>query len=262
MNWICAASNRSGISRTPRHNLCYSAAARMKLLLIAGFALFSVLALTAQQPAAPPANPMTSAPIQQISETVFQVGQVRLDKDRKSISIPSSINMTNGVIEYLLVGAAGKRHESILITEAQPHHIHVAMLLLGATNRTAATESGQPLFGQPIAIQLSWTANERTQTARAEEWIRKDENGKSVPMEAGAWIYNGSRIIDGTFIAQRDESIVAIIHDPDALANNPRKGRENDEIWFVNEQKVPPMGTRVQVFFQLIEAEKPKPDPK
>jgi hypothetical protein len=74
-------------------------------------------------------------------------------------------------------------------------------------------------------------------------------------------VYNGSWIFDGTFIAQRERSIVAIMADMDALANNPRPGRENDEIWEVRKELMPPEGTAVQITIQI---EKPAdiPPPK
>ena len=70
-------------------------------------------------------------------------------------------------------------------------------------------------------------------------------------MSRGNWVYNGSRIVEGTFLAQRDGSVVSIIRDPDALINNPRPGRENDEIWQVNTNLVPPLNTPVELLIQL-----------
>lgn len=210
-----------------------------------------------QPPAITPADPSLSPPpIKQISETVFEIGRVHLDKAQRSISFPASVNMTHGVIEYAIVGTAGKRHESVLTTEAQPHHIHLAMLLLGATNRTAQAESGQPIAGEAVDIWVSPQGAGAEPRVRIEHWIRKEQDGKAAVMETGFWIYNGSRVIDGTFIAQRDESIVSIIHDPDALMNNPRRGRENDEIWFVNDKAVARMGALLTVTVQ-IRAQKP-----
>ena len=71
-------------------------------------------------------------------------------------------------------------------------------------------------------------------------------------MSNGAWVYNGSKVIEGTFIAQRDGSIVSIIFDPLALANNTRPGCENDEIWCVNTNAVPAFNTPVEVTFKLL----------
>jgi hypothetical protein len=52
-------------------------------------------------------------------------------------------------------------------------------------------------------------------------------------------------------MAQREGSIVSLIADPNALVNNPRKDRENDELWILNREAIPAVGTPVQVTFTL-----------
>ena len=51
--------------------------------------------------------------------------------------------------------------------------------------------------------------------------------------------------------AQREGSIVSLIADPNALVNNPRKDRENDELWIMNTEAIPPVGAPVRVSFTL-----------
>jgi len=196
---------------------------------------------------------LTKPPIQEIGAGLFQIGEVRLDKNTKSVSLAGSVNMTNGLVEYAVVGRRGKLHESVLVTQAEPYHIHLAMLLLGATNQTAKAESGRPLTGHPVQIWVSWKDGEKEKRAKLEELLCKER--QSQPLTPGIWIYNGSRVVDGTFLAQRDESIIAIIDDPDALVNNPRKGRENDESWFVSEKGVPPAGADVRLTVELMKSE-------
>ena len=55
----------------------------------------------------------------------------------------------------------------------------------------------------------------------------------------GQWIYNGSNFSEGSFTAGRDGSIVSIHIDPDALINNPWPGRENDDLYKSNTDKLP-----------------------
>ena len=68
---------------------------------------------------------------------------------------------------------------------------------------------------------------------------------------SGPWIYNGSRVIKGTFIAQRDGSIVSVIDDIDAMISNPRPGHDNDQIWEINSNALPPLGTPIEVTLKL-----------
>lgn len=161
-------------------------------------------------------NPSLNLPLKQIAPGVFQLGSVRLDKERKTIQFPASVNMTNGLIEYFVVTGTGKLHESLLKTDIDPAQIQVAMLFIGAKG-AAADGTGTNITGDNFAIEVSWKNGGLEKRARAENFIF---NGKTKsPMSREGWIYNGSKVIDGTFIAQRDGSIVSIISDSLALAN-------------------------------------------
>lgn len=200
------------------------------------------------------ANPEDSnAPIRKLSETLFEIGKVRLDKKEKSVSFPAVVNMREGNVEYLVVHTTGKIHESVLKAAVEPFHIHTAMLLLGAKGGIVRTVSpdkkSSAVNGDSIIIQITWTTNNATTQVRGEEVIY-DANSKK-PMNRGSWSYNGSRIIDGIFLAQRDGSIVSVIADPDSLVNNPRPERDNDEIWLANTNAIPPLNANVEVTFKL-----------
>jgi hypothetical protein len=77
------------------------------------------------------------------------------------------------------------------------------------------------------------------------------------PAAVGPWLYNGSRIIDGVFLAQRDGSIISTIADPDSLVNNPRPERDNDDAWQVNSPALPAIDTPMQVTFRLQKSKQP-----
>ena len=115
----------------------------------------------AQEPLAPsyPSAVSTNLHPRFIAPGVLELGLVRLDQNRRSATIPAFVNLKEGVIEYFLVTSWGKTHESVLRTDAEPHHIHVAMLLLGA--RGAGT-NGLPadlalaLPGDEVTVEVIW----------------------------------------------------------------------------------------------------------
>ncbi len=226
-----------------------------------------VLSLVCASDAQPTTS--TNAPLAEISPGVFQIGLVRLDKTNKSVQFPAVLNMDHGLIEYLLVTTRGKTHESLLKTEAAPSHIHVAMLLLGAKGAAqtpdllkvptgeyhvngpggAGERNAQLLKGDPIRIELAWTNAETAKTVPAEDCVIDLQTGKAA--SRGTWNYNGSRVVDGTYMAQQQGSIVAMIDDVDAIVNNARKGHENDQVWQVRSNFVPSIGAKILVTFQL-----------
>jgi hypothetical protein len=216
-------------------------------------------------PPAPTNNPLT-----QISRDIFQLGAVRLDKNRKTVQFPAQLNMKEGVVEYLLVNVRGKTYESLLSTDIEPYYIQLAMLLIGGkgapptaailnapsqpfhVNRPAGATNLPPVLaipGDPVTIELAWQSANGRQLLRAEDCMINLTTRTNV--SHGPWTYNGSRVINGIFVAQREGSIVAMIDDIDAIVNNPRPGSDNDQIWQINSKVVPPTNTPVEVTFTL-----------
>lgn len=224
-----------------------------------------VLAGRAEHPKATNAPP----PLVEVSPGVFQIGLVRLDKTQKSVQFPAVLNQDHGLIEYLLVTTRGKTHESLLKTEAEPYHIHVAMLLLGAkgapqtrellkvptgeyhvnTPGAATNRLAELLKGDAIRIELSWTNDGKFVSMPAEDCVIDLQTGKTAAR--GKWNYNGSRVVDGVYMAQQQGSIVAMIDDVDAMVNNPRKGHENDQVWQVRTNGLPGLNASVTVTLKL-----------
>ncbi len=212
----------------------------------------------------------TNEPLKQISRDVFQLGAVRLDKSRKTVQFPAQLNMRDGVIEYLLVNARGKTYESLLRTDTEPYDIHLAMLLIGAkgapqtaallnaptepfhVNRPASPTNSSPALaiqGDSVTIELAWQMADGPKQLPAEDCIMNLATKTNA--SRGPWTYNGSRVVNGIFLAQREASIVAMIDDIDALVNNPRPGSDNDQIWQINSNVLPPLNTPVEVTFKL-----------
>ncbi len=199
-----------------------------------------------------PTSAATNPPLRQVGPGVFELGKVRLDKTRRTVSFPGVLNMNAGLIEYLVVTESGKTHESLVRTEVAPYQIHLAMLLLGAhgAGTNAFPESPtSPLPGDPVRIELVWKIKGKERRLAAEATLRNRETHAEV--SPGPWIYTGSRVIEGTFLAQEIGSIVSLIEDPDALINNPRPGRENDELWEIKPRGLPALDSPLEVILKL-----------
>jgi hypothetical protein len=209
-------------------------------------------------PAPPAQNASSNSPaFRHIAGAIFALGDVRLDKEKRTIILPAFVNMTEGAVEYALVHNSGKVHESVLKTGADPLHVHLARLLVWPESEARPLQTGpappRDLIGPKIVIQVAWTQDGAPKTAPLEDLVWNTL--AKAQMMRGPWVFNGSRVVESTFLAQRDGSIVAIYADPDALVNNPRPGRNDDEIWTVNSKLVPPLGTPVTVTLQLENAD-------
>lgn len=238
------------------------------------------------------AETSTNTVVKDLGEGRLQIDHVTVDSKARTLSFPAKINMTDGMVEYLIVASKGKTHESLLNTEAEPIHIHTGMLLLGArphatndpTNDASIFfDAKREIPGTKLKITVSPgsttpatnTAANTTKTTDIQTLLMLAETKQPLaPDDIPHWIYNGSRFSETPelepvpagspprsgstkketqkiFMAQREGSIVSLIADPSALINNPRKDRENDELWILNTPAIPPVGTPVQVTFTL-----------
>ena len=103
--------------------------------------------------------------------------------------------------------------------------------------------------GPSVRISVAWTQDGKHKEVPAEDWVQNLDANQ--PMTEGPWTYNGSMIQDGVFLADQELSIVAVVTDPTALVNNPRKGYDNNQIWQLRDDVIPPLDTPVEISITL-----------
>ena len=221
------------------------------------------------------AVPEFSAP-KEIAPGIFKVGTVQLDKNTRTVTFPAKVQMDDGLLEYLLVSPQGPVHETLFTSEAAPQDVHMAMLLLGARGMVRPQSEKEPgridseylakapkLTGDRIFLSVKWTDKAgKEQSAPPERWIVRrifipKKPTKIVPAEDGPWLYTGSYFYENKFIAQMDGTFAAMVTFPGALINNPRSGSNDDHVWFVKTEAVPPVETPVEFSIRLEPKDKP-----
>lgn len=194
----------------------------------------------------------TNLPVRALGGGLFQIGQVTLNKLNRTVNFSATVNLRDETVEYAVVHKTGKTHESIFRTESRPQDIHVALLLLGVEpvmTNSFGVDGKAPPPGDKVFIEVSWTNQGARVSHAMDDLVLNRETQKT--LSRGAWTYNGSNFSEGAFTAQRDGSIVSIHIDPDALINNPRAGRENDDLHIPNAAKLPAIGTPVEIVIKL-----------
>jgi hypothetical protein len=221
-------------------------------------------------------EPSELAAIKEVSPGVYQIGQARLEQKSRTIIFPASVNLTKGLLEYLIVTKNGPTHESLLATDLAPNDLHLAMLLLGAKGNPAPDgpqkmpppqitedylKTAPALKGEQISILAEWhDAAGAEKSNPPEDWLIRLDTKK--PVTHGPWLYTGSMFSsNGRFVAEMEGLFAALVTNPGALINNPRPGHESDQVWGVNEKTVPPIDTPLQVKVQLL-ANEPTPPVK
>ncbi len=154
-----------------------------------------------------------------ISEGVFRIGQVLIDKNKREVSFPAKIEARAGLIEYLAVHTEGKTYEAELSTEARPVHLQVALIMLGlqyGQNINFRNEALEPKGGK---VEIFVEDGEKRLEMKDVIYDRVRKTG----LEGGEFIFSGSKFAAGYFLAEQEGSLIALFKDPGAVIvyNNP-----------------------------------------
>jgi len=221
--------------------------------------------------AAPSAKPF----VRKLDETRYQIGKVIFDQKTREIRFPTKLNMTQGLLEYLIVHQNGKLHEALLSTEVSPTDLNLAFTLLryppsrelyplpdegGAASDIYPQVPADVKARSRVTIDVEWTTVDgKVRRVPVNEWIQ--HGVKSTSMPVGPWVYGGSEFFEGKFIPETSGDIVAIFLAMSALINYPGADNNNDDVWTPFPKRVPAEGTDVTVIIGPYQKEKPLPKP-
>ena len=191
-------------------------------------------------------------PIVKLSSTTYKIGNILLNIEDRVVHFPGQVNMNEGIVELLACAPGGKTHESVLVVNIIPYHLQVALLLLGLNYGDNIEYQGDPNtpLGDSVEVWIEWQGINQEFRVRGEDLIFNLASKKT--MTHTHWIFSGSRIINGTFMADREGSIITTYHDPHTILDNPLPGGGNDELYVVNSKLVPSKGTPVEVFVKAL----------
>ena len=199
-----------------------------------------------------------SHPIVKLSPTTYKIGNILLDVDNRFVQFPGKINMDEGIIELLACTPGGKIHESVLVVDIVPYYLQVSLLLLGLNYGDNLEYQGDPNtpLGDSVEVWVEWHWENEDYKVRGEDLIFNHISKKI--MTHTHWIFSGSRIVNGIFMADKEGSIITTYHDPFTILDNPLPGGGNDELYVVNHNLVPPKGTQVDLIIRAISKNKKK----
>lgn len=204
----------------------------------------------------------TAAPseVRKIDDDQYLVGGVTLRKSTREISFDAKVNQTGGLIEFLLVTEQGKVHESLFASAIRPIDLHVAFKLLSYPEspelfeiRTADYRptgkypkvSAEVKIGARLAISATWQIGGIEKNCPVNELIKDTSTGKAMP--PGPWLFTGSLVTKAGFLAEANGDIAAVFANQAAVVNYPGNGCNNDEVWFVDDGKLPAKDTPVRI---------------
>lgn len=158
---------------------------------------------------------------------------IRIDVDNRVVEVDAVSGITSGWLEQVICLAGTRMHESVIITQAQPSHIHAALLLIGLkpgrpgkwepdpNDPTGRAYRVVPPEGDEVAISVEWTnAVGVKREVPVREWIRDFHTKELFPNRP--WVFGGSLMAEDftgqeVYVADKSGSIVGIVTFGDEL---------------------------------------------
>jgi hypothetical protein len=219
------------------------------------------------EPPSPQEKPAPAAKekpqIVKLGDGRMKYGEIEFDPKTRQLRIPCTVNMNDGLLEFAVVHENGKIHESLLITQCTPTDINVVLKLL----RYVASEELYAIEKEPgvlsgkfpevpeatkkaarIDLKIEWQHDGKMQKASLADWIIQAATTK--PMSQEPWVYGGSMVYDGAFLAETTGDIASIFVSRGSLFLYPGKDNFNDEAWLANTKRIPAQGTNVHLIVQ------------
>jgi len=184
----------------------------------------------------------------------YQFGPIDIDQKNREFSFPAVCNQTSGLVEYALVHEDGKTHESLFRTQVSPKLIHACLLLLKEKPQSAFFKfvevNSSKLIQMPkIEIMVEWEHNGSNHKTSINSMVLNQTDNRE--LSESAFVFTGSKVVEGTYLAEMDGSIIAVYHDNRATLNSRDLNSNSDDVWIANESKMPPKNLPVLVRFQL-----------
>lgn len=233
------------------------------------------MALALARWAAPQEGPVAPlAAEEQALVTSLSEQGVHLDPRAGLVAIPATVEVIDDLLEYLLVGPAGARHETVFTTPVQPSVLNVALLALGAEpgrnarwtlkdpppsedelRAGALAYDVTPPAGESFHLYAGWRRGDEVYFYRAEDLVRDLARGQT--MRRHRWVYLGSRLLppdrDGQqlFAADVYQNLVNIawFSDGNTLLTGALPECLEQTIWMSNAWLLPERGTPVLFVF-------------
>ena len=214
----------------------------MKFLLLLSILFFP---LSAQQTP----SKLYQSSLKKLDENRYRLGNITIDKTKKQISFPATINQNEGLIEYALISPIGPTHETPFISKISSLHLHLGLLLLNYQPEppeffNQLSQKPQDQANLKILVQWQNKQGKTKQYPLEKLFLREPPSKKKYPFY---WVFSG---ISSEKTAQKIENIsifISIFFASEALIHYHTKGIQNDEIWYANEKLLPPLGTQVQI---------------
>ena len=151
-------------------------------------------------------------PTESVAEPQVFAGGVYMDVAKGLVAFPVVVEVTDALLEYLVVGAHGAAHESMFVTGADAEIVNAGLLAAGlvpgsnarwvpkdpAPSREERRAGVSPYdvelpSGDAVYLYVGWREDGEVYWYRAEDLVRDTSRGRT--MRRHSWIFLGSRLV-------------------------------------------------------------------
>ncbi len=233
--------------------------------------IFTLLALVFGAAAA------TAQTIDEATLEKLKLPGIRIDAKQKHVDVDGTVCLDSGALELVACTKDTKEHESIVLLNAKPVHIHMALLLIGAVPGSPAMqkqvgegEEKRWVFyrasGQPVEVLLVYQGEDGKEVAKpVADFIRKIQGedvfvegqkpkAKGEPFPTSTFLFMGSHLIENgegprRYIAEESGNVISISSFGDEMLGLAEHYSDSNGslIWEINPDKMPPLGTKIRL---------------
>ncbi len=199
---------------------------------------------------------------------------LKMNFEQRSLDIESQICLDQGLLELVACTKDSKEHESIVVIDAKPKHIHTALLLLGAKpgNPALRKQVGEtekrwvdiPPRGDPIEVFLVIKNSKKEWVERPiSEFIQPSDESTDEKFEKNSkkkkfehsFVFSGSHYLskEEKYICDLSGHVISISTFGDELLCLPEiQSRDAGLLqWKINSSYLPPKGTKVTLRLKI-----------
>jgi hypothetical protein len=187
---------------------------------------------------------------------------VEIQGKTRRVVVKAEVCLRKGPLEGLLTRTKKKEHEYILAADIDARHLHTALETAGAEAISPVKFDPKfvPAKGTTVKISLRYQKEKQTVTVSANEWIRHFKTKKSLDKD---WIFGGSKFVKTDsnakpyYLANHGD-LVCVVNMESAVLDLPVTSPKAfmDRVWEPNADKIPEIGTKVEVIFEPVIAKK------
>ncbi len=203
------------------------------------------------------AEDTTTTPVEKLGGERYRIGEITVDREASSFSVPGKILHLTDALEYLAVSKGGmKEYESLLELETSPGDFNLACILVGLDDENSVKPRFQfdenKAQGQRVEVVVSWEQDGKVVSVSGENLLKLGD----AAFDDDHWVYIGSATgnYGKEFMADAGGTLIGFVHDPYSVIDHANgAGIGNYGLVTGNEEILPPVDSEISLTVTVVQ---------